>query len=93
LDEKEGLGLKGCTEKIRHCFLDKVLGRTIPVYYVNGLPKMIDAQHFQSILPEVEIFTTEDGLPPLGNADVWAWDTATNKVVNTDLVDNKIIFP
>jgi hypothetical protein len=25
---------------------------------------------------------TEDGLP-LGNALVWAWDTATNKVVNT----------
>jgi leucyl-tRNA synthetase len=35
----------------------------------------------------------KDGLPPLGNADVWAWDTATNKVVNTNLVDNKIIFP
>jgi leucyl-tRNA synthetase len=24
---------------------------------------------------------------------VWAWDTATNKVVNTDLVDHKTIFP
>jgi leucyl-tRNA synthetase len=35
----------------------------------------------------------EDGLPPLGNALVWAWSTATNKVVNTDLVDHKTIFP
>jgi leucyl-tRNA synthetase len=24
---------------------------------------------------------------------VWAWDTATNKVVNTGLVDHKTIFP
>jgi leucyl-tRNA synthetase len=39
-----------------------------------------------------KILPTEDGLPPLGNALVWAWDTATNKVVNTDLVDHKTIF-
>jgi leucyl-tRNA synthetase len=43
---------------------------------------MIDAQHLPIILPEVEKYLpTEDGLPPLGNAAVWAWDTATNKVV------------
>lgn len=69
-------------------------GEPFPVYYVNGLPKMIDAQHLPIILPEVEKYLpTEDGLPPLGNALVWAWDTATNKVVNTDLVDHKTIFP
>lgn len=68
-------------------------GEPFPVYYVNGLPKMIDAQHLPIILPEVEKYLpTEDGLPPLGNALVWAWDTATNKVVNTDLVDHKTIF-
>ncbi|MFB0911215.1 MAG: class I tRNA ligase family protein, partial [Flavobacterium sp.] len=69
-------------------------GEPFPVYYVNGLPKMIDAQHLPIILPEVEKYLpTEDGLPPLGNALVWAWNTATNKVVNTDLVDHKTIFP
>jgi leucyl-tRNA synthetase len=51
-------------------------GEPFPVYYVNGLPKMIDAQHLPIILPEVEKYLpTEDGLPPLGNAAVWAWDT------------------
>jgi leucyl-tRNA synthetase len=50
---------------------------------------MIDAQYLPIIL---EVEYQQDGLPPLGNADVWAWDTATNKVVNTNLVDNKIIF-
>jgi leucyl-tRNA synthetase len=69
-------------------------GEPFPVYYVNGLPKMIEAQHLPIILPEVEKYLpTEDGLPPLGNAAVWAWDTKQNKVVDTDLVDNVTIFP
>jgi leucyl-tRNA synthetase len=69
-------------------------GEPFPVYYVNGLPQMIDAQYLPIVLPEVEKYLpTEDGLPPLGNATVWAWDTTANKVVNTDLVDNKTIFP
>ncbi|MBE0391781.1 DUF559 domain-containing protein [Flavobacterium sp. PL002] len=69
-------------------------GEPFPVYYVNGLPHMIDAQHLPIVLPEVEKYLpTEDGLPPLGNATVWAWDTTANKVVNTDLVDNATIFP
>ena len=69
-------------------------GEPFPVYYVNGLPKMIDTKHLPIILPEVEKYLpTEDGLPPLGNAAVWAWDTKQNKVVATDLVDNVSIFP
>ena len=69
-------------------------GEPFPVYYVNGLPQMIDTQYLPIILPEVEKYLpTEDGLPPLGNATVWAWDTKANKVVNTDLVDNQTIFP
>jgi leucyl-tRNA synthetase len=43
-----------------------LLGEPFPVYYVNGLPKMIDAT-FANHLPEVEKYLpTEDGLPPLG---------------------------
>ena len=69
-------------------------GEPFPVYYVNGLPQMIGTQHLPIILPEVEKYLpTEEGLPPLGNATVWAWNTETNEVVNTDLVDNKTIFP
>ncbi|KIQ21711.1 leucyl-tRNA synthetase [Flavobacterium sp. MEB061] len=69
-------------------------GEPFPVYYVNGLPKMISAEHLPIILPEVEKYLpTEDGLPPLGNATIWAWDTKNNEVVNTDLVDNNEIFP
>ena len=69
-------------------------GEPFPVYYVNGLPKMIDAKYLPIVLPEVEKYLpTEDGQPPLGNASVWAWDTINNKVVENTLIDNETIFP
>jgi leucyl-tRNA synthetase len=69
-------------------------GEPFPVYYINGLPQMIDKKHLPIVLPEVEKYLpTEDGQPPLGNATVWAWDSANNKVVDTILVDNKTVFP
>ncbi|MDI6032225.1 class I tRNA ligase family protein [Flavobacterium sp. LB2P84] len=69
-------------------------GEPFPVYYVNGLPQMIDTKHLPIILPEVEKYLpTEDGLPPLGNALVWAWDSVQCSVVSTQLIDNVTIFP
>ena len=69
-------------------------GEPFPVYYVNGLLQMIDAKHLPIVLPEVEKYLpTEDGLPPLGNATVWAWDSLQNAVVSTQLIDNVNIFP
>ncbi|NMH28571.1 leucine--tRNA ligase [Flavobacterium silvaticum] len=69
-------------------------GEPFPVYYVNGLPQMIDAAHLPIRLPEVEKYLpTEDGSPPLGNATTWAWDISKNEVVPNDHVDNKTVFP
>ncbi|MDK2772716.1 MAG: leucine--tRNA ligase [Flavobacterium sp.] len=69
-------------------------GEPFPVYYVNGLPQMIDKKHLPIMLPEVEKYLpTEDGQPPLGNATVWAWDTEKNSVVSNDLIDNTKVFP
>ncbi len=69
-------------------------GEPFPVYYVNGLPQMIDPKHLPIKLPEVEKYLpTEDGQPPLGNATVWAWNTETNEVVSSSAVENKTIFP
>ncbi|WP_055447557.1 leucine--tRNA ligase [Lacinutrix mariniflava] len=68
-------------------------GEPFPVYYVNGMPQMIDAQHLPIQLPEVEKYLpTEEGEPPLGRADVWAWDTKNNKVVSNDAIDNETVF-
>ena len=69
-------------------------GEPFPVYYVNGMPQMIDKQHLPITLPEVEKYLpTETGEPPLGRADIWAWDTTTNTVVSNDKINNTTIHP
>jgi leucyl-tRNA synthetase len=57
-------------------------GEPFPVYYVKGKPQMIAKAHLPIVLPKVEKYLpTEEGEPPLGRADVWAWDTNKNEVV------------
>ncbi|WP_435315402.1 class I tRNA ligase family protein, partial [Cellulophaga fucicola] len=69
-------------------------GEPFPVYYVDGMPQMIDAKHLPITLPEVEKYLpTETGEPPLGNANVWAWCTKENKVVDNSEINNETIFP
>ena len=69
-------------------------GEPFPVYYVNGLPQMIDQKYLPIVLPEVEKYLpTEDGQPPLGNATTWAWDSVQCSVVSNELIDNVTIFP
>jgi leucyl-tRNA synthetase len=69
-------------------------GEPFPVYYVNGLPQMIDEKHLPIVLPEVEKYLpTEHGQPPLGNASTWAWDIVQCSVVSNQLIDNVKVFP
>ncbi len=68
-------------------------GEPFPVYYVNGMPQMIDKAHLPIQLPEVEKYLpTETGEPPLGNATVWAWCTETNTVVENEKINNTSVF-
>src|SRR5690606_9605540 len=76
--EKIGAGKAKVNYRLRDAVFSRqrYWGEPFPVYYVNGLPKMIDAKHLPIVLPEVEKYLpTEDGQPPLGNASVWAWDS------------------
>ncbi|MFK7781928.1 leucine--tRNA ligase [Psychroserpens sp.] len=69
-------------------------GEPFPVYYVNGKPQMIEQQHLPIVLPEVEKYLpTEEGEPPLGRADVWAWCTESNSVVSNDEINDTTVFP
>lgn len=69
-------------------------GEPFPVYYVDGMPQMIATEHLPIQLPEVEKYLpTEDGEPPLGRADVWAWDSKNNTVVSNDQIDGTTVFP
>ncbi len=69
-------------------------GEPFPVYYKNGVPTMIPEECLPVELPQVDKFLpTETGEPPLGNAQVWAWDEVNRKIVDKALIDEKTIFP
>lgn len=94
--EKIGQGKGKINYRLRDAVFSRqrYWGEPFPVYYVDGMPQMIDAKHLPITLPEVEKYLpTETGEPPLGNASVWAWDTVANKVVGNDLIDNTSVFP
>jgi leucyl-tRNA synthetase len=68
-------------------------GEPFPVFYKNGSPQMIDEKYLPIELPDVNKYLpTEDGKPPLGNSEVWAWDTQQNKVVKNSLIDDITVF-
>ena len=69
-------------------------GEPFPVYYKEGMPYMLPEECLPLLLPEVSDFKpTTTGEPPLGNADLWAWDEKNNQVVSKSLIDNVNVFP
>jgi leucyl-tRNA synthetase len=94
--EKTGHGYGKTNYRLRDAVFSRqrYWGEPFPVYYVNGMPQMIDAQHLPLHLPEVEKYLpTESGEPPLGNAIDWAWDTKSNEVVSNENIDDETVFP
>ena len=94
--EKLGAGKGKVNYRLRDAVFSRqrYWGEPFPVYYVDGMPQMIDAAHLPIHLPEVEKYLpTEEGEPPLGRADVWAWDTKTHAVVSNDKIDHETVFP
>ena len=69
-------------------------GEPFPIYYKDGMPYTLPEECLPLELPEVSDFKpTETGEPPLGNAQLWAWDEKNRKVVDKSLIDNKTVFP
>ena len=94
--EQQGIGYGKINYRLRDAVFSRqrYWGEPFPVYYVDGMPQMVSDEHLPIVLPQVEKYLpTEDGRPPLGNAEVWAWDTRINKVVENIKIDHKTVFP
>jgi leucyl-tRNA synthetase len=94
--EQKGAGRGKTNYRLRDAVFSRqrYWGEPFPVYYVDGLPQMIATEHLPIKLPEVQKYLpTEEGLPPLGNATHWAWDTKESKVVSTSLIDHEQVYP
>lgn len=69
-------------------------GEPIPVFYKEGMPYTLPLSALPLELPEVEKYLpTADGDPPLGNAEMFAWDEMDEKVVSKTRIDNETVFP
>ena len=93
--EKIGAGQGKTNYRLRDAVFSRqrYWGEPFPVYYKEGMPQMIEEAHLPIQLPEVEKYLpTEAGDPPLGRADVWAWDTLNNKVVSNSEINGETIF-
>jgi leucyl-tRNA synthetase len=72
--EKRGLGVKKTNYRLRDAIFSRqrYWGEPFPVYYEDGLPKVLDVKELPVKLPEVDKYLpTESGEPPLGRAKNW----------------------
>ena len=95
--ESHGLGRVKVNYRLRDAIFSRqrYWGEPFPVYYdADNMPQMLPEETLPLLLPEVNKFLpTETGEPPLGHALKWAWDVEENRVVETDKVDYKTVFP
>ena len=93
---EHGLGRVKVNYRLRDAIFSRqrYWGEPFPVYYRHGIPQMIPEECLPVELPHVESFLpTETGEPPLGNAQIWAWDETNRKIVDKSLIDDKTVFP
>ena len=98
LNAKKGIGAaikaiqdKGCGRGMTNFRLRDAIfsrqrywGEPFPVYFENEIPKVIEDEFLPIELPEVEKYLpTEDGDPPLGNANTWSW-CRNKKILKTN---------
>ncbi|HLC83248.1 MAG TPA: class I tRNA ligase family protein, partial [Bacteroidia bacterium] len=74
--EEKGLGKGKTNFRLRDAIFgrQRYWGEPIPVYYENGIPKVLDEKELPLLLPEVDKYLpTETGEPPLARATNWKY--------------------
>lgn len=81
LERVESLGIG--VRKVNYRMRDAIFGRQrywgepFPVYFDNGIPKLVEEKDLPVTLPEIDEYKpTADGLPPLGRAREWKYKPA-----------------
>ncbi|MDP2687559.1 MAG: class I tRNA ligase family protein [Aequorivita sp.] len=94
--EEKGVGEGKINYRLRDAVFSRqrYWGEPFPIYYKDGMPHAIPTECLPLRLPDVEKYLpTEEGEPPLGRADDWAWDVEKLSVVGCQLIDHKTVFP
>ena len=93
---EKGIGRVKVNYRLRDAIFSRqrYWGEPFPVNYKDNMPYLIPEDCLPLCLPEVSDFhPTADGQPPLGHADLWAWDEKNRKVVSRSLIDNETVYP
>ncbi|MGZ2371324.1 leucine--tRNA ligase [Ancylomarina sp. YFZ004] len=84
--EERGLGKRKINFRLRDAIFSRqrYWGEPFPVYFKDGMPKMMDADKLPLELPEVDKYLpTETGEPPLGRATNWTTEDGYPIELNT----------
>ena len=84
--ETEGLGEGKTNYRLRDAVFgrQRYWGEPIPMFFDNGIPKLVEESTYPLTLPEVdEYLPTEDGDPPLGRAKGWKPENGDNYELST----------
>ncbi|RZT91334.1 leucyl-tRNA synthetase [Ancylomarina subtilis] len=84
--EERGLGKRKVNFRLRDAIFSRqrYWGEPFPVYFKDGMPKMMDLDQLPLELPEVDKYLpTETGEPPLGRAQNWTTEDGYPIELNT----------
>ncbi len=90
-----GIGVGKTNYRLRDAVFSRqrYWGEPFPVYYKDEMPYVLEGNYHVE-LPEVDKFLpTEDGDPPLGNADKWSWCINKKIVKDNDQQNGTCTFP
>ncbi len=94
--EEMGIGHRTVNYRLRDAIFSRqrYWGEPFPIYYKDGIPYPIPEECLPLELPQVsEYKPTATGEPPLGHAEMWAWDEKKRQIVSKSLIDNVNVFP